>query len=91
MMYKTMNGHAQIIFNVFLLSITLITTWETLRENWLCQNRELIISVKWSFSYSGATLWNNLPSSLNNVGSVDQFKRSLKKVSSISDSHAAIM
>ena len=26
-----------------------------------------------SFSYSGATLWNNLPNSLKNVGSVDQF------------------
>ena len=34
---------SRIIFNVFLLRITLIKTWETLRENWLCQNPELII------------------------------------------------
>ena len=47
--------------------------------------------LKRSFSYRGDTLWNHLLSSLKNVGSVDQFKRNLKKVSSISDSHTAIM
>ena len=31
--------------------------------------------LKRRFSYSGAALWNNLPDSLKNVGSLDQFKR----------------
>ena len=44
-----------------------------------------------SFSYSGAALWNNLPDSLKKVGSVDRFKRNLKKISNISDSHTAVM
>ena len=47
--------------------------------------------LKRSFSFSGATLWNNLPNSLKNVGSVNQFKRNLKKISNISDSHTAVM
>ena len=36
--------------------------------------------LKRSFSYSGATLSNNLPWSLKSVGSVDQSKRNLKKL-----------
>ena len=41
--------------------------------------------LKRSFSNSRATLWYNLPNSLKNVGSVDQFKRNLKKASNILD------
>ena len=37
--------------------------------------------LKRSFSYSGATLWNNLPNSLKKYRSVAQFKRHLKKIS----------
>ena len=44
-----------------------------------------------SFCYSGACLWNNLPQDLKSVGSIGQFKRVIKKVSEISDSHTAIM
>ena len=47
--------------------------------------------LKRSFSYSGATLWNNLPDNLKNVGSLDQFNRNLKKISDTSDSHTAGM
>ena len=36
--------------------------------------------LKRSFSYNGATLLNNLPNSLKNVGSVDKFRRNLKKI-----------
>ena len=36
--------------------------------------------LKRSFSYNGATLLNNLPNSLKNVGSVNKFKRNLKKI-----------
>ena len=47
--------------------------------------------LKRSFCYSGACLWNNLPQDLKSVASVGQFKRGIKKVSEISDSHTAIM
>ena len=35
--------------------------------------------------------WNNLAQDLKSVGSIGQFKRGIKKVSEISDSHTAIM
>ena len=47
--------------------------------------------LKRSFCYSGACLWNNLPQDLKSVCSIRQFKRGIKKVSEISDSHTAIM
>ena len=47
--------------------------------------------LKRSFCYSGACLWNNLPQDLKSVGPIGQFKRGIKKVSEISDSHTAIM
>ena len=47
--------------------------------------------LKRSFSYSGAMLWNNLPKSLKNAVSVEHFKRNIKNVTEISDSHTAIM
>ena len=47
--------------------------------------------LKRSFCYSGACLWNNLPQDLKSVGSIGQFKRGIKKISEISDSHTAIM
>ena len=47
--------------------------------------------LKRSFFYSGAMLWNNLPKSLKNAASVEHFKRNIKKVADISDSHTAIM
>ena len=34
---------------------------------------------------------NNLPQDLKSVGSIGQFKRGIKKISEISDSHTAIM
>ena len=47
--------------------------------------------LKRSFCYSGACLWNNLPQDLKSVCFIGQFKRGIKKVSEISDSHTAIM
>ena len=47
--------------------------------------------LKRSFCYSGACLWNSLPQELKSVCSIGQFKRGIKKVSEISDSHTAIM
>ena len=47
--------------------------------------------LKRSFCYSGACLWNNLPQDLKSLASVGQFKKGIKKVSEISDSHTAIM
>ena len=49
------------------------------------------IYLKRSFFHSGACLWNNLPQDLKSVCSIGQFKRGIKKVSEISDSHTAIM
>ena len=47
--------------------------------------------LKRSSCYSEACLWNNLPQDLKSVGSIEQFKRGIKKLSEISDPHAAIM
>ena len=47
--------------------------------------------LKRSFCYSGACLWNNLPQYLRNADSIGQFKRTIKQVSDLSDSHTAIM
>ena len=48
--------------------------------------------LKRSFSYRGAMSWNNLPKSLKNASSVvEHFKRNIKKVADISDSHTAIL
>ena len=43
--------------------------------------------LKRRFCYSGACLWNNFPQDLKSVCSIGQFKRGIKKVSEISDSH----
>ena len=47
--------------------------------------------LKRSVSYSGAMLWNNLPKSLKNASSVEHFKRNIKKLADVSDSHTAIL
>jgi len=47
--------------------------------------------LKLSFSYSGACLWNNLPQYFRNADSIEQFKRTIKQVSDLSDSYTAIM
>ena len=47
--------------------------------------------LKRSFCYSGACLWNNLPQELKEAGSIAQFKRRIKQVSDLSDSHTAIL
>ena len=90
MMYKTMNGHApnylQRLFTQYYSNYNLRNS-----EGKLALPKLRTNYLKPSVSYSGATLWNSLPNSLKNVGSVDQFKQNLKKVSSVLDSHVAIM
>ena len=89
-MYKTMNAHApdypQRVFTQNYSNYNLRNS-----ERKLALPKPRTNYLKGSVSYSGATLWNNLPKSLKEVGSVDQFTRNLKKVSSISDSHTATM
>ena len=80
-----MKGLAWNIYNVFLLSVTLIPMYETLGQNWQRYNY-----LKRSFSYGGAKLWNNFPDSLKDVGCIVQSKRNMK-ISIIPDSRTAIM
>ena len=60
-------------------------------EGKLSLSKPMTNYLKRSFCYSGACLWNNLPQDLKSVCSIGQFKRGIKKVSEISDSHTAIM
>jgi len=46
---------------------------------------------KGSLSYSGASLWNDLPEELRATKSLDLFKRSINEWFSASDSHTANM
>ena len=90
MMYKTMNGltpkYLQRLFAQSYSNYNLRNS-----EGKLALPKPTTNYLKRSFSYSGATSWNNLPDSLKNVGSVDQFKRNLKEISNILDSHTAVM
>ena len=81
------------IYNVISLRVTLLTTYYNLRnsEGRLTLSKPSTNYLKRSFSYSGAMLWNNLPKSLKNAVSVEYFKRNIKKVADISDSHTAVM
>ncbi|XP_068675405.1 uncharacterized protein [Montipora foliosa] len=90
MMYKTMNDLApdylQSLFSQRHSAYNLRNS-----EGRLTLSKPSTNYLKRSFSYSGAMLWNNLPKSLKNAASVEHFKRNIKKVADISDSHTAIM
>ena len=47
--------------------------------------------LKRSFSYSGASLWNDLPEDIRSTKSLRNFKRGIDKWLSVSDSHTANM
>ena len=47
--------------------------------------------LKHSFSYSGASLWNDLPEDIHTTKSLRNFKRRTDKWLSVSDSHMANM
>ena len=47
--------------------------------------------LKRSFSYSGASLWNDLPEDIRNTKSLRNFKTRIDKWLSVSDSHTANM
>ena len=47
--------------------------------------------LKRSFSYSGASLWNDLSEDMRTAKSLPNFKRSIDKWLSVSDSHTANM
>ena len=90
MMYKTMNDLApeylQSLFSQRHSAYNLRNS-----EGRLTLSKPSTNYLKRSFSYSGAMLWNNLPKNLKNAASVEHFKRNIKKVADISDSHTAIM
>ena len=84
MMYKTMNGLTpEYLQRLFAQSYSNYNLRNS--EGKLALPKPRTNHLKCSFSYSDAALWNNLPDSLKNVRSVDQFKRNLKKISNISD------
>ena len=90
MMYKTMNDLApeylQSLFSQRHSAYNLRNS-----EGRLTLSKPSTNYLKRSSSYSGAMLWNNLPKNLKNAVSVEHFKRNIKKVADISDSHTAIM
>ena len=90
MMYKTMNDLApdylQSLFSQHHSAYNLRNS-----EGRLTLSKPSTNYLKRSFSYSGAMLWNNLPKNLKNAASVEHFKRNIKRVADISDSHTAIM
>ena len=90
MMYKTINGlvpeYLQSLFSQRHSAYNLINS-----DGRLSLSKPNTNYLKRSFSYSGAMLWKNLPKSLKNASSVEHFKRSIKKLADISDSHTAIL
>ena len=88
MMYKTTNDLAPRISTKSFLSSSLCLQ---LKKLWGKADPVQTNYLKWSFSHSGAMLWNILPKSLKNAASVEHFKRNIKKVADMSDSHTEIM
>ena len=90
MTYETMNDLAseylQILFSQCHSAYNLRNS-----EGGLTLSKPSTNYLKQSFSYSGVMLRNNLPKSLKNAASVEHFKRNIRKVADISDSHTAIM
>ena len=90
MMYKTMNDLApeylQSLFSQRHSAYNLRYS-----EGRLTLSKPSTNYLKRSFSYSWAMLWNNLPKNLKNAASVENFKRNIKKIADISDSHTTIM
>ena len=90
MMYKTMNDLAseylQSLFSQCHSAYNLRNS-----EGRLTLFKPSTNYLKRSFSYSGAMSWNNLPKSLKIAASVERFKRNIRKIADLSDSHAKIM
>ena len=89
MMYKTMNDLApeylQSLFSQRHSAYNLKNS-----EGRLTLSKPSTNYLKRSFSYSGAMLWNNLTKSSKNAASAEHFKRNIKTVADISDSHTVI-
>jgi len=58
-------------------------------KNCTCETE--IDYLKRSFSYSGASLWNDLPEDIRTTKSLRNFKRRINQWLSVSDSHTANM
>ena len=92
MMYKTMNDLApEYLQSLFSQCHSAYNLYLRNSEGRLTLSKPSTNYLKRSFSYSGAMLWNNLPKKIKNAASVEHFKRNIKKVADISDSHTAIM
>ena len=90
MMYKTMNDLApEYLRSLFSQRHSAYSLRNS--EGRLTLSKPSTNYLKRSFCYSGAMLWKNLPKNLKNAASVEHFKRNIKKVADISDSHTAIM
>ena len=89
-MYKTLNELAQTIIQCLFAQRHVNDYNLRNLEGKLLLPKPNTNNLKRSFCYSGACLWNNLPQNFKSVYSIGQFKRGIKKVSEISDSHTAI-
>ena len=89
MMYKTMNDLApeylQRLFSQRHSAYNLKNS-----EGRLTLSKPSTDYLKRSFSYRGAMLWNNLTNSSKNAASAEHFKRNIKIVADILDSHTVI-
>ena len=60
-------------------------------KNCTCRWKPRTDYLKRSFSYSGVSLWNDLPEDIRTTTSLRNFKRRIDKWLSVSDSHTANM
>ena len=90
MMYKTMNDLApEYLQSLFSQRHSVYNLRNS--EGRLTLSKPSTNYLKRSFSYSRAMLWNNLPKSFKKAASIEHFKRNIKKVADVLDSHMAIM
>ena len=89
-MYKCVNKLApNYLCNMFTTRALSFDLHDTSQKLYLLKPRTDYL--KRSFSYSGASLWNDLPEDIRTTTSLSNFKRRIDKWLSVSDSHTANM